>query len=115
MHRFKITHVGSVWVRTATTAICHTRSVDPTTRYVHSPGTVSRTTAERVYLYRQEWDEIMVLEGLGPWIWHCLAEPVSVEELAEDVATVLGDSTIGAGRLSPIFAELAANEALTAS
>jgi len=53
------------------------------TTFVRSFGTTT-------YLFREGWEDVVVLDGAGDWLWRSIAEPCSIEELAADVTAVMG-------------------------
>lgn len=55
-----------------------------------SNTTFVRSFGNTTYLFRHAWEDVVVLEGMGDWLWRSIAEPCSVAELADDVNEILG-------------------------
>lgn len=70
-------------------------------------STFTRSLAGKTYLFRNGWDEVLVLDGLGNWLWESIAEPCSVSDLALDVSEVLGlELEAAEADISSLVAEL---------
>lgn len=55
-------------------------------RFRHSPGTLYRSVGGEVLVTAADHDDIKLLAGAGPAVWHLLAVPRTLPEIVETTA-----------------------------
>jgi hypothetical protein len=58
-----------------------------TTRWCRRPDVLARRSLDALVVLAVEGDELVTIAGTGPQVWDLLAEPRSLAELAEILAT----------------------------